>query len=1630
MSVPISIVITTYNREHYLSAAIKSILAQTHQDFELLIWDDGSTRNDLEIARKFAAQDPRVRVVAAKHQGRGLALKEAIAQTKGTYIAWVDSDDLLAPTALEKTAALLNTHPEVGLVYTDYLVIDKNGKITGKGSRCPIPYSKERLLRQFMTFHFRLIRRCVFEAVGGINASLEYAEDYDICLRLSEVTEVRHINTPLYYYRNHKDSICYQQQVKQNSHARKAIAQAIKRRTSKTYACLLPFTLSFFPLIATAQPIIPDGSTQTNVTPQGNSLNISGGQLSNNGANLFHSFSEFGVNSHQTANFLSSPSIQNILGRVTGGNPSLINGLIQVTGGNSNLFLMNPTGIIFGPNANLNVPASFTATTATSIGIGNSWFNATGDNDYAQLNDTPSQFVFGTSQTPGAIINQGQLVVGQGRNLTLIGGTVTSTGTLKAPGGNITVAAVAGGNYVRITQPGHLLSLEIQPSGAQDASLPDISPLSLPQLLTGQSQAGEVTLAGAVDVSSPQIGGNVQILGNKVEVLGAKINASGNNGGGRVLIGGDYQGKGTVPNASSTRVDQDTVITADSNVNGNGGQVIIWADDTTSFFGKISVRGGIEGGNGGFVEVSGKNNLDYQGQVDALAPVGKAGTLLLDPTNIQIVAAADANTFNLNDVNNVAAPDLPGGTRLNVNVLNTATANVILQASNNITFDAAVNITSQGVGLTAQAGNNIIVNQSIVTNGGNLDFRANDNTLGTATGTGSVVINAPINTTFNGDFDGDGGFLVGSFTSRGFNFDSTGGSITTDGGSININTDNFITTNLLNSGGNGNNSVDGGLVTLRAGGTITASRIITSASSDGSSTGISGDVTLITTGGDITTGAINSDFSDGSGYGSEGGSILLDAVGDITTGAINSASTNFANFSSGATTSRGGTVDLRGRNITFESINTQGSATANDMTGIAGDIQISARGVVSGTGTISNLTPTPTPIPISIFPIPPNTTIFSRGKNQGGAVTIQHNGGPDNDPFIVGSLLSSNGLVGAINTNTGILSAGTFPLLANDGTAAGTPNGIIINSVNTAPTLIVNPQLSVQVDQQLTFTFADLNVFVNDLNSDRTRDNTVVVIDAITAGSLTKNGVPVVAGQTTVSPGDILVYTPPTGVVGQISPFTLRASDLVSVSPAKAIAINLTPAPIPTATPPSPIPTPTPPSPTPTATPSPRPTRNLLPEEKAPPRMRVNFELPTLKIDLIMGQLEEAFTQQFEQYIGQATPTAIKSLDEGRELLSQIEKATGVKPALIYVTFVPQAIASIQLSEKPKAQASDQLELVVITAKGTPIRKRLSGALREKVLKEAQEFRKQVTNVRSRQGYLASSQQLYQWLVAPLESDLQAREIKNLVFLMDTGLRSVPVAALHDGKGFLIERYSAGLMPSLSLTDTRYKNIKDAKILAMGSETFTDQKPLPAVPTEVATISGRLWQGKSFLNNAFTLENLKQARQQQPYGIIHLATHGEFQSGTPNNSYIQLWDTKLRLDQLRQLGWNNPPVELLVLSACRTALGDEQAELGFAGLGVLAGVKSALASLWYVSDVGTLGVMTDFYEQLNSAPIKAEALRQTQLAMLKGQVRLENGKLRTQKTEVSLPAELASLGNQTLDHPYYWAAFTMIGNPW
>jgi glycosyltransferase involved in cell wall biosynthesis len=225
----VSIILTVYNRDRYLSAAIESVLQQTYADFELLIWDDGSTDLSPQIARYHALQDPRVRVKIAQHQGVAPSLKAAIAATTGEYIGWVDSDDLLGLTALEQTVAVLNAHSSIGMVYTNYRIIDEQGHDRGLGERCHIPYSPDKLLVDFMTFHFRLMRRSVYEQVGGVDPSYQWAEDYDLCLKLSEVTQIYHLPEPLYFYRRHNHNLT-NNQYETIRWAQVAIEQAIVRR--------------------------------------------------------------------------------------------------------------------------------------------------------------------------------------------------------------------------------------------------------------------------------------------------------------------------------------------------------------------------------------------------------------------------------------------------------------------------------------------------------------------------------------------------------------------------------------------------------------------------------------------------------------------------------------------------------------------------------------------------------------------------------------------------------------------------------------------------------------------------------------------------------------------------------------------------------------------------------------------------------------------------------------------------------------------------------------------------------------------------------------------------------------------------------------------------------------------------------------------------------------------------------------------------------------------------------------------------------------------------------------------------------------------------------------------------------
>jgi glycosyltransferase involved in cell wall biosynthesis len=232
MTSKVFLVMTVYNRQDYLPQALDSILNQTYPYWNLTIWDDGSTDSSPSIAHSYAQLDRRIHFISAPHTGRQYALRDAIASHARNYdyLAWVDSDDLLAPDALAATILILDHQPATGMVYTDHWIINEQGKVLGLGARCQIPYSKDRLLIDFMTFHFRLMRREVYDLIGGIDLEFPQAQDYDICLKISEVTGIYHLQRSLYFYRTHPDTISQAQKAKQIERAATAVKNALVRR--------------------------------------------------------------------------------------------------------------------------------------------------------------------------------------------------------------------------------------------------------------------------------------------------------------------------------------------------------------------------------------------------------------------------------------------------------------------------------------------------------------------------------------------------------------------------------------------------------------------------------------------------------------------------------------------------------------------------------------------------------------------------------------------------------------------------------------------------------------------------------------------------------------------------------------------------------------------------------------------------------------------------------------------------------------------------------------------------------------------------------------------------------------------------------------------------------------------------------------------------------------------------------------------------------------------------------------------------------------------------------------------------------------------------------------------------------
>jgi CHAT domain-containing protein len=273
------------------------------------------------------------------------------------------------------------------------------------------------------------------------------------------------------------------------------------------------------------------------------------------------------------------------------------------------------------------------------------------------------------------------------------------------------------------------------------------------------------------------------------------------------------------------------------------------------------------------------------------------------------------------------------------------------------------------------------------------------------------------------------------------------------------------------------------------------------------------------------------------------------------------------------------------------------------------------------------------------------------------------------------------------------------------------------------------------------------------------------------------------------------------------------------------------------------------------------------------------------------------------------------------------------------------------------------------------------------------------------------SQQLYGWLIQPIESELEQSGIKTLVFVLDGAFRSVPMAVMHDGDRYLVEKYAVALSPGLQLLNPEPIAKEGLQVLAAGlvqpPPNFPNFPPLPEIQSEINSISTAGVPITTLLDQAFTRKTLETEVNQAKFNILHLATHGQF-SSRAEDTFVLAADGPINVTQFdtflrRQDETRSQAIDLLVLSACQTAAGDNRATLGLAGAAVRAGARSTLASLWNIGDRSTAILMGEFYKELaHSKVTKAEALRRAQVTLFK------------QYPNYSRPS--------------YWAAYVLVGN--
>ena len=1362
--------------------------------------------------------------------------------------------------------------------------------------------------------------------------------------------------------------------------------------------------LVLFPLVAvlSVSPVQADVSTRS-----GNGLGTlvngsSNGRCSSglcridggidSGTNRFHRLSEFDTRGAIQGVSINSDGVRNLVLGVTAPDGSFINKSVSLTSP-SHLFLLSPGGIQLMPGASFQQIPQLTLSTAAQLRFAGGVFDVfkTPHHAISALKADPLPGALGL--LPGNLGEKRPWIRMEGISI-----DVDEALLVDAPGGRIDV---------------------------------DNSRLSV------SNQAGD--------------GGTLTLAADLVRVgKGAELLATGSGDGGVVQVGGSWQNTDpAVRQATQTWMQPGSLVDASSTGHGTGGTIVVWSDLNNSSGGTVAqgallARGGVSGGDGGRIETSGPYLLAQPEVIDVTAMQGSAGEWLLDPYNITIGNSTGTISEQTDPIGGGRLfESSASGSRVDVDDITTALGsssdvriltgtgnpseggNITWESgaaldysstgsnsSGNLTLDAAgyiqlnSNITTGSGGLTLKAGTGFVEAASGVTLalGGPLEVSTGDATIGTTgnsspelaatltgsgdltkTGNGRLILSGS-SSTWSGTTDVQGGALrvigasaLGTASATkvqsGAKLEVAGGislaeSVELWGGTLtNWSGDNTVSRQVLLRQSSSVDVQQDSLTFSPSSGTAVAV--------DPASSAYNANLTLAGAGDLVVDGVLN--LKDGQSTATYG-DFLQTGTGVVRL--KNDVKVEKAESTGGGTiwmdqpagsavvTPSGGSLFLDNGSSLRRDRSETVTGTSLELGAGGGEITVGAGSTLIWDSPITGSGAlTKAGDGTLRFPASANISYTGATRVSGGSLEVFSTSPTTATCTGTGSSSLCSG--GGSSVPSG-RSANTGGDGEGDGSSSDGDGG------NTGPQPVPQPKQDTVSTQEQSES-EEVRVQQELLNA---VEDVPVVLPTNQTPPLASDSESSATGAT--SPVAAQPQSLDAGLQVDLGSGSDASTDATAVSVQAPVVAGSTQAVAP---------------------------------EQAIAQLQQSDQAATSRTAALLG---------LDQVLQSALPST-PTVEDLQGVLDQVERqGFATSPAVLQVRFTSTA--------SDNAQAGF-LDLTLISSKA-PVQARRSTVDRKRFAGLLKALYRQL----SRQESLAvddpasPTRQLHALLVEPIQDALQDQGIKTLLIAADQGLQAVPFAALSDGSTFFGLNYAFGLTPSLALTPMAPARSSSTGQLALGASEFDGLAPLPLVPQELEQLDASTGADR-YLNQEFSPQALLNKAADQRYARVHVATHADFRPGGPAQSVLHTGTGPMSMAQFAQLRRKRSqiPLDLVVLSACRTLLGDQDSELGFAGLALQAGARSAVGTLWYVDDVVTSAFFVQFYRLLDQGLQKAEALQRTRQLFVSGLIRLEGDQVMGPDQEPLLkdltPGQRRRI-SAGVQNPFFWAGIELIGSPW